>query len=80
MEISDKVSDEGLILKVLCGQTEAFSELVTRYQAAVFAVTLQMTKSFEDAKDLAQEVFLKAYLRGKLLFVLFRHSKELGKI
>jgi len=56
-----KKSDEEIIQQVLDGQVDAFSELVEKYQSAVYALAFHITKSFEDARDLAQEAFLKSY-------------------
>ncbi|MBN2264829.1 MAG: sigma-70 family RNA polymerase sigma factor [Candidatus Aminicenantes bacterium] len=44
------------------GRPEAFEELVARYQTKVFSMALSFTRNREVADDLAQEIFLKAYL------------------
>jgi RNA polymerase sigma-70 factor, ECF subfamily len=44
------------------GSPAAFEELVTKYQPKVFNMALSFTRNREAADDLAQEVFLKAYL------------------
>ena len=44
------------------GRPEAFEELVAKYQPKVFGMALSFTRSREIADDLAQEIFLKAYL------------------
>jgi RNA polymerase sigma-70 factor, ECF subfamily len=44
------------------GSPAAFEELVTKYQPKVFSMALSFTRNREAADDLAQEVFLKAYL------------------
>jgi len=44
------------------GSPAAFEELVTKYQAKVFSMAMSFTRNREAADDLAQEVFLKAYL------------------
>lgn len=44
------------------GSPAAFEELVTKYQSKVFSMALSFTRNRESADDLAQEVFLKAYL------------------
>jgi RNA polymerase sigma-70 factor (ECF subfamily) len=44
------------------GSPEAFEELVAKYQSKVFSMALSFTRNREAADDLAQEVFLKAYL------------------
>jgi RNA polymerase sigma-70 factor (ECF subfamily) len=46
---------------MLEGEADAYSTLVLRYQQAVFNLMFRMTGSYEDATDLAQETFIKAY-------------------
>ena len=53
--------DQQVVAAVLAGDVNAFSILVARYQKPVFNLMLRMTGSQEDAVDLAQETFLKAY-------------------
>lgn len=55
------LNDNEIISKVLNGDTSAFAELVNRYQNYVFTLTLRMIKSREDAEEVAQDVFIKAY-------------------
>jgi RNA polymerase sigma factor (sigma-70 family) len=40
---------------------EAYSELVRRHQRKIYALVYHMTSSKEDAEDLTQDVFVKAY-------------------
>ena len=54
--------DAGLVKAVLDGDKDAFVFLVDRYQGAVYAYSLNQVPSEEDAKDVTQEVLLKAYL------------------
>lgn len=54
-------SDDDLVDRVVAGQREAYEALVARYQDRVFTLLLRQTGSREDAEDLAQETFLKAY-------------------
>jgi RNA polymerase sigma-70 factor (ECF subfamily) len=44
------------------GSPAAFEELVAKYQSKVFSMAMSFTRNREVADDLAQEVFLKAYL------------------
>lgn len=44
------------------GDGEAFSALVRKYQKQVFRHVLRMVRNVEDAEDLTQEVFLRAYV------------------
>ena len=50
-----------IIRAVMDGNTNAFEDLVLEYQKQVYHITLKMTGSEEDAFDLSQETFLKAY-------------------
>jgi RNA polymerase sigma-70 factor (ECF subfamily) len=53
--------DRTLVQQCLQGDTKAFEGLVDQYQQAVFNVALRMVGRYEDAQDIAQTVFLKAY-------------------
>lgn len=50
-----------IIRAVLDGNANAFEDLVLEYQDRVYHIALKMTSSQEDAFDLSQETFLKAY-------------------
>lgn len=53
--------DQQLISLVLEGRKEAYSILVSRYQNYVFTLTLRYISSREEAEEVAQDVFVKAY-------------------
>jgi RNA polymerase sigma-70 factor (ECF subfamily) len=53
--------DEDLALALKAGDRLAFDELVRRHQGRVYAVAYRVTGNREDALDVAQEVFIKAY-------------------
>jgi RNA polymerase sigma-70 factor (ECF subfamily) len=55
------VSDLDLVTRSQAGDTEAFDELVTRYRTRVFGMIYNMVHSEQDAWDLAQDSFLKAW-------------------
>src|SRR5437588_10742555 len=55
------VSELDLIKRCQAGQTEAFDQLVTRYRTRVFAMIYNMVHNEQDAWDLAQESFVKAW-------------------
>ena len=55
------VSDLELVKQCQAGQTEAFDELVSRYRTRVFAMIYNMVHNEQDAWDLAQESFVKAW-------------------
>ena len=44
------------------GHPEAFTELVRRYQDRIFNTMYRLLGDYEEAKDLAQQTFLKAYM------------------
>ncbi|MBS1577462.1 MAG: RNA polymerase sigma factor [Bacteroidetes bacterium] len=54
-------SDIEIINRVLKGEHQAYAELVTRYQNYVFTLTLRFIKSREDAEEVSQDIFVKAY-------------------
>jgi RNA polymerase sigma-70 factor (ECF subfamily) len=55
--------ENGLIQEALGGRREAFDELVRRYQGPVFNLALRITGDADDAMDVTQATFLKAYDR-----------------
>ena len=59
--MSTGLGDNEIISKVLKGEQNAYAELVNRYQAYVFTLVLRMIKGREDAEEVAQDVFVKAY-------------------
>jgi RNA polymerase sigma-70 factor, ECF subfamily len=62
--ISSKIAreDEPLLVKAAkSGDPSAFEELVNRYEAKIFRLTMNITRNREDAEDSMQEAFLKAY-------------------
>ena len=50
-----------IVRKVLQGDVNAFEKLVTEYERAVYAIAQRMTGNAEDAADMTQETFIKAY-------------------
>ena len=50
-----------IVRRVLQGDVNAFEKLVTEYEKAVYAIALRMTGNAEDAADMTQETFIKAY-------------------
>jgi RNA polymerase sigma-70 factor (ECF subfamily) len=53
--------DFELIQRALAGETAVFDGLVRQYQQEIYRLTYRMTRNAEDAKDLAQETFVRAY-------------------
>jgi RNA polymerase sigma-70 factor, ECF subfamily len=54
-------SDAALVAATRCGDTLAFGRLVLRYKPRIFAVAKRITKNREDAEDVVQESFHKAF-------------------
>jgi RNA polymerase sigma-70 factor (ECF subfamily) len=55
------VEDKQLVRRAQNGDLSAFDELIRRYQERVYATVYHMTSNHEDANDLTQEAFVKAY-------------------
>ena len=53
--------DLDLVARSQAGDTSAFNELVTRYRSRAFSMIYQMTRNEQDAWDLAQDGFVKAW-------------------
>ncbi len=56
-----EVEDRDLIAKARKGDVEAYNLLVSRWEKRVFNYLLRLVSNREDALDVSQEVFLKAY-------------------
>lgn len=56
------VNDAGLVRSAQGGDTVAYEELVRRNQRRVFSVAASILRHHEDAEDVAQQVFMKAYV------------------
>ncbi len=50
-----------IIALVLNGDHQSYSKLVERYQSFVFTITLRYVKTREDAEEVSQDLFVKAY-------------------
>jgi RNA polymerase sigma-70 factor, ECF subfamily len=55
------LTDTEIISRVLKGEQQIFAQLVERYQNYVFTLVLRMVQSREDAEEVSQDVFVKAY-------------------
>ena len=60
-QIWAEYEDADLVKASQNGTLAAFDELIQRYQQRVYATVYHMTSSHEDADDLTQESFIKAY-------------------
>ncbi|MDP4130441.1 MAG: sigma-70 family RNA polymerase sigma factor [Bacteroidota bacterium] len=59
--ITTGLTDTEIISRVLHGEQTAFSQVVERYQNYVFTLVLRFVDNREDAEEIAQDVFVKAY-------------------
>ncbi len=55
------LDDQALIAATLGGQPQAFGDLVTRYERAVYNLALRTLHDRTEAEDAVQEAFFKAY-------------------
>ncbi|NOR75298.1 MAG: sigma-70 family RNA polymerase sigma factor [Draconibacterium sp.] len=58
MEIKDDIY---YIEKIKSGQTNSYSYIVEKYKDIVFSIALKVLRNREDAEEMAQESFIKAY-------------------
>jgi len=61
VEALSQLEDILLVRQAQGGSAAAYNELVRRYQRQIYGVIYHMTAHHEDADDLAQEVFVKAW-------------------
>ena len=54
-------SDQFYINNVLKGETDAFTFLIEKYKNMVYSIAIKIVKSKEDAEEIAQDSFLKAF-------------------
>lgn len=69
---SEKSPDAILVEKAIAGDSNAFGELVEKYSSFVYRTVFFDIRKHEDAEDISQEVFIKAY---RALYS-FRHDCE----
>jgi RNA polymerase sigma factor (sigma-70 family) len=55
------LDDHSIIEKVLNGDIEVFSILVEKYKDLIYSIAYRITENPEDAKDIVQDTFLKAF-------------------
>jgi RNA polymerase sigma-70 factor (ECF subfamily) len=57
----DAAAEQELVRRARRGDLEAYDDLVRRLQERIYATIYHMTSNHEDANDLAQDTFIKAY-------------------
>jgi RNA polymerase sigma-70 factor (ECF subfamily) len=66
------LNDEELVKLVQSGEVRPYDELVRRYQIKIHDLCYKMLKNYDDARDIAQVAFLKAY---RNINKFYGHSK-----
>ena len=56
------MDDEELLIKAISANKEAFGQLVDRYKDKIIRLAFRFSRNYRDAEDIAQEVFIRAYL------------------
>jgi RNA polymerase sigma-70 factor, ECF subfamily len=74
------LSDEELISNALNGEQKAYQDLLFRYQRTVFHIVIKIIRNSEDAQDLVQETFMRAFNTLASYRSEFRFSTWLCKI
>ena len=58
---NSEFDEAALVAQAQQGGVEAFTELVNRYEKSIFRLARHITQNPEDAEDVLQETFMKAY-------------------
>jgi RNA polymerase sigma factor (sigma-70 family) len=66
-------TDADLVARCLVGNSEAFGQIVSRYQSLICSLTYSATGSLGESEDLAQETFISAWKH-------LRHLREAAKL
>ena len=83
-DVDEGPSDDELVLKSQQGDVHAFDVLVERYHQKIYGLTYNMTSNREDAEDLTQEIFIKAFealprFKGKSSFYTWLYRIGVNK-
>lgn len=86
MKVAEQTNEDALMAAVAQGDTQAFGQLLGRWEGPVFAFLRQMLGSAEEAQDLLQDTFLKVYEQapryrpeGRFRSWLFRIAGNLAR-
>lgn len=80
MKVQTEIPDETLVLKTIEGDRRSFEVLVRKYNSKLYRFIRQKTFSDEEAEDLVQDSFYKAYKNLKSFNPEFRFSTWLYTI
>ena len=73
-------TDEELMLRVQSGVTDCFDVLVERYEVRLFNYLYRLTGNRDEAEEIAQEAFVKAYIHADKYKTIARFSTWLYTI
>lgn len=57
----EQQEDISLVVRCKSGERQAFDELVLKYQRRVFSLAYRMLNNYDEANDIAQEVFVRVF-------------------
>lgn len=58
---AEEPGDRALVAQAQAGDADAFEQLIQRHQQRIYGLCYHLTSNHEDANDLAQEAFIKAW-------------------
>jgi RNA polymerase sigma-70 factor, ECF subfamily len=58
----EQLDDRALVARILGGDRDRFTELVKRYERRIINYVYRITHRYEEAHDLAQEIFVKVFM------------------
>jgi RNA polymerase sigma-70 factor (ECF subfamily) len=74
--VTTERTDEALVLAFNGGETDAFGELVQRYDRLVFSLMRRYANSPEEARDLAQRAFVRSFEAAPRTLPRLAHNTE----
>lgn len=75
-----KAEDKLLIENALAGDQQAYTDILNKYKGPVYNLIIRMVKSKEEAEDLVQEAFIKAFHSLESFNMQYAFSTWLYKI
>ena len=83
MKAYERLTDQELVEMARTGEESPFAELMRRYEDKMYGLALRMTRNSEDALEVAQDAFFKAYkaldrFRGTSSFSTWLYSITLN--
>lgn len=57
----NSINENDIIVRIIGGDTEAFSYIIEKYKDMVFNIVQKITPDYQDAEDITQDVFIKVF-------------------